>query len=108
LGTGGVGDGEDSGTCEVGNLKPIMDKTRLMAKIMPHRTKSTAIASGGIKGIKGKEITILLTYHDTAEKLSIMEGIVTQNMRPIVQRNFFSRSSMYPLTKITFAIPMIK
>jgi hypothetical protein len=87
---------------------PSMEKVKLIAKIMAHTTKIAAIASGGIKGSKGKEITTWLTYQDAAEKLIIMDGIVTQHTKDMVQRVFLSRKPMNPFTKTMFASPITK
>jgi len=93
---------------ELGNFIPSMEKVKLIPKIMAHITKIAAIASGGIKGRNGKEITTWLTYQDAAEKLIRIDGIVTLDRKDIVQRAFLSRKPMYPFTKIMFASPIIK
>ena len=85
-----------------------MEKIKLIAKIMPHTTKTAAIASGGTKGSDGKEITTLLTYQDAAEKLISIDGIVTQHRKDVVQRVFLSRKPMNPFTKTMFASPITK
>jgi len=93
---------------ELGNPKPNIESIRLIAKIMPHNTRIAAIASGGTKGSKGKEIATLLTYHDTAEKLISVDGTVTLHRKDVVQRIFLSRKPMYPFTKMMFASPITK
>jgi hypothetical protein len=95
-------------TEELGNFMPSMVKIKLMAKVMAHRTKIAAIASGGIRGSKGKEIATLLTYQDAAEKPISVNGTVTQDRNDIVQRVFLSRKPMNPFTKIMLASPITK
>jgi len=43
-----------------------------------------------------------------AERLMIMEGIVMQHRRAVVQIIFLSREPMYPFIKIMFASPITK
>lgn len=93
-------------TEESGNFRPNEERNRLAAKIIPHNTRIAAIASRGIKGSRGKEIATLLTYHDMAEKLISIDGIVTLNRRDVVQRIFLSRKPITPFTKIMFASPI--